>query len=97
VIQVTDQSGRVVSEARPTLTAGATSTWSWDGRDSNGRQLADGSYGFTIQGRDSNGAMVAISAGVLARPTGVERGADGVSLRFGPLALGYDKLRSVQP
>jgi hypothetical protein len=59
--------------------------------------LADGSYGFTIQGRDSNGAAVALSAGVLARPTGVERGAGGVTLRFGALALGYDKLRSVQP
>ena len=97
VIQVTDQSGRVVREARPALTPGASSSWNWDGRDSNGRQLADGSYGFTIQGRDSNGAAVALSAGVLARPTGVERGTDGVTLRFGALALGYDRLRSVQP
>ncbi len=97
VVEVSDATGRVVRTAQPALVAGATSAWNWDGRDSNGRQLADGSYGFTIQGRDGNGAAVNIAAGVLARPTGVERGAGGVSIRFGTLALGYDKLRSVQP
>lgn len=97
VIQVTDRSGRVVREAQPSLVAGSNSTWSWDGRDSNGRQLADGAYGFTIQGRDGNGATLGITAGVLARPTSVERSDGGVNIRFGALALSYDKLRSVQP
>jgi len=97
VIQVTDSSGRVVREAQAGLTPGSASTWNWDGRDNGGRQLSDGSYGFTIQGRDAAGGTVSISAGVLARPTGVERANGGVNIRFGNLALGYDRLRSVQP
>lgn len=97
VIQITDSSGRVVREAQAPLTSGSPSTWNWDGRDGAGRQLADGSYGFTIQGRDAGGGRVAINAGVLARPTGVERANGGVNIRFGNLALPYDSLRSVQP
>jgi flagellar basal-body rod modification protein FlgD len=97
LIQISDSTGRVVREARPTLTGGSTSTWNWDGRDSAGRLLADGSYGFTIQGGDANGGAVSLTAGVLARPTGVERANGSVQLRFGSLSLGYDKLRSVQP
>ena len=97
VVQITDSTGRVVREARPPLTAGGASTWNWDGLDSNGRRLADGTYGFTVQGVDAGGGTVAMSANVLARPTGVERANGGVNIRFGTLALGYDKLRSVQP
>ena len=96
VVQIADRTGRIVREAR--LPLGATqTTWNWDGRDSAGRALADGAYRFTIQGSDANGATVGLQANVLARATGAERGANGVTIQFGALSLGYAALRGIQP
>lgn len=96
MVQISDSTGRVVREARVPL-GGAATSWSWDGRDTAGRQLADGAYQFTVQGADAGGGPVTLTANVLARATGVERGSNGVTIQFGALSLGYDKMRSVQP
>ena len=95
-VQVTNGSGRVVTEQA--LTLGSTpGTWRWDGKDSSGRQLADGAYAFTVQGRDATGTAVTITAGMLATATGATRGTSGVNLNFGTLTLGFDRMRSVTP
>ena len=96
VVQIGDATGRIVREARIPL--GTTpANWSWDGRDAQGRALADGAYRFTVQGTDAGGGPVTLRGNVMARATGVERGANGVTLQFGALSLGYDAMRSVQP
>ncbi len=96
LVQISDSTGRVVREARVALGA-APARWSWDGKDAQGRQLADGAYQFTVQGTDAGGGPVTLAATVMARATGVERGSNGVTIQFGTLSLGYDKMRSVQP
>ena len=96
LVQISDPTGRVVREQRLPLTA-EPSSWSWDGLDTQGRQLADGAYRFTIQGTDAGGGPVTLQANVLARATGVQRGSGGVTIQFGALSLGYDRMRSVQP
>lgn len=96
LVQISDSTGRVVREARVALGA-APANWSWDGKDGQGRQLADGAYRFTVQGTDAGGGPVTLAATVLARATGVERGSSGVTIQFGTLSLGYEKMRSVQP
>ena len=96
LVQIADTTGRVVREARVPL-GGAPAGWNWDGRDSAGRQLADGAYQFTVQGTDAGGGPVTMAANVLARATGVQRGSEGVTIQFGALSLGYDRMRSVQP
>lgn len=96
LVQIADTTGRVVREARVPL-GGAPAGWNWDGRDGAGRQLADGAYQFTVQGTDAGGGPVTMAANVLARATGVQRGSAGVTIQFGALSLGYDRMRSVQP
>lgn len=96
LVQIADPTGRVVREARVPL-GGAPAGWNWDGRDGAGRQLADGAYQFTVQGTDAGGGPVTMAANVLARATGVQRGSAGVTIQFGALSLGYDRMRSVQP
>lgn len=95
-VQISDGTGRVVREARVALGAAPTN-WNWDGHDAQGRLLADGAYMVTVQGSDAGGGPVTLTANVLARASGVERGTNGVTLQFGALSLPYDRMRSVQP
>lgn len=93
-IEVHDAAGRVVRGAEVTLGSAAVN-WAWDGRDAAGRQLADGAYGFRVRGVRSDGTETALSAGVLARATAVDRRDGEVRLGLGALSVNFDKLRGL--
>ncbi|MCS6891456.1 MAG: hypothetical protein NZN45_07560 [Rhodovarius sp.] len=94
VVKISDAAGRLLREASVPL-GPDRSTWRWDGRDSAGRPLPDGSYAVTVSGRDAMGGELPIEVGVIARATGAERSGDGVRLRFGTLSLPLDRLRGL--
>lgn len=93
-IEVLDSAGRVVRNADVTL-GSARMDWAWDGRDASGRQLADGAYRFNLKGTRSDGTETALSAGVLARATAVDRRDGEVRLGLGALSVSFDKLRGL--
>ncbi len=94
-VEVLDERGRAVRAADVKLGPAATD-WRWDGLDSGGRRRADGAYAVRVTGLDPAGAPVgAISPGVLARATGIERAGGEVRLLMGALALPFGSLRSV--
>ena len=94
VVTGSDAAGRTLRTADVALGSAAT-TWSWDGKDAQGRPLADGSYGFTVRGVTRDGAAATVSAGVLARATSVHRRDGEVRLSLGALTVGFDKLRGL--
>ena len=59
-ISVKDSTGKVVATL-PGTTASGTNTISWDGKDSSGAQLADGTYTFGITATTAAGVAVAVS------------------------------------
>ncbi|UPY36843.1 flagellar hook capping FlgD N-terminal domain-containing protein [Sediminicoccus sp. KRV36] len=93
-ITVLDANGRVLRNAEASL-GSATAIWSWDGRDDNGRQLADGAYRFAISGIRADGTQTTLAAGVLARATAVDRRDGEVRLSLGSLSVSFDKLRGL--
>jgi flagellar basal-body rod modification protein FlgD len=93
-ISVQDASGRLLRRAEVAL-GGSNTDWSWDGRDANGAQSADGAYRFTITGIRADGTTTPIEAGVLARATAVDRRDGEVRLGLGALSVSFDKLRGL--
>jgi flagellar basal-body rod modification protein FlgD len=69
--------------------------WTWDGRDANGAQLADGAYRFTVTGMRPDGTTMPLEAGVLARATAVDRRDGEVRLSLGALSVSFDRLRGL--
>lgn len=93
-VTVQDANGRTVRSTELALGANAMN-WSWDGRDTNGTQLADGAYRFTITGSRADGTPAPLTAGVLARATTVDRRDGEVRLGLGALSVNFDKLRGL--
>jgi flagellar basal-body rod modification protein FlgD len=95
-ISVLDARGLVVQRQDVTLQAGGSS-WSWDGKTTNGTQLEDGAYRYSIAGRDAAGEPVTIAATVLGRVTAAERegSAGDLQLVMGKLAVSFDTVRRV--
>ena len=54
---VTDANGRAVYTGNGPTAAG-NNTFTWDGKDNNGNQLADGAYKLTVTAADANGGTV---------------------------------------
>lgn len=98
LVTVLGAAGQTLREVTVPLGTAAT-TWRWDGRDAAGQPVPDGAYRFAVGGRDANGGPQPVAATVLARATAAER-QDGPSgelqLVLGGLAVGFDKVRSLQ-
>ncbi|MDB5413151.1 MAG: flagellar biosynthesis protein FlgD [Rubritepida sp.] len=93
-IQVQDSAGRVVATSEGALGAAQT-TWQWNGRNLSGEQLPDGAYKYVIAGARADGTQVELTAGVLARATGVDRQDGKVRLNLGAISVDFDKVRGL--
>ena len=93
-ISVLDANGRTVRGAEVAL-AGTTTNWAWDGRDEAGRLLPDGAYRYAVRGTRADGTETAVTAGVLARATAVDRRDGEVRLSLGAISVNFDRLRGL--
>ncbi len=95
-VALTDSTGAVIRDAVVPLGAAATG-WSWDGKNAQGRGLADGRYGLRVTGVDATGGTTgALSAVVAGTVTGISQDQDGVQLAVGAMTTGFDSLRRVR-
>lgn len=69
-ITISDSSGTVVDTMAGEVTAGAHSM-TWDGKDSNGNQLADGNYTVAVNALDSSGNQLSTATTAFGKVTGV--------------------------
>ena len=73
-------------------TKAGTNDWTWDGRDSQGNRLPDGSYKVAVV--DPGGA--AISSTITGTVTGMQRSSDGVTVSLGSLQADVGTIQSVR-
>lgn len=89
-IAVLNAAGTTVRHVEMTSQAG-TNGWTWDGKDGDGRTVADGAYAVTV-----TGASGAVPFSVLATATGVQRKDDAMQLQLGGLTVDMSAVRSVR-
>ncbi len=89
LITVTNSAGTTVRSDTVNATSGSNS-WTWDGTDSAGKQLADGSYNVTVT---SGGTAVPFQA--VGTVTGAEQVSQAVQLEFGSASVPYSQIVSI--
>jgi flagellar basal-body rod modification protein FlgD len=93
-IAIYSDTGAKLSDATMTATKGAN-TWTWDGTDSSGRTLPDGSYKVAVAGANADGTVSALPFSVVGTATGVLSQANAVQLQLGTLSVDFSKVQSV--
>jgi len=93
-ISIYSDSGAKLSDTAMTASKGAN-TWTWDGTDSSGRSLPDGSYKVAVTGANADGTTSALTFSVIGTATGVQNNSSGVQLQMGALSVDFSKVQSV--
>ena len=93
-IKITNSSGVDVRDASITSTAGAN-TWTWNGQDNNGDQLADGAYTVSVTGQAQGSAAAAVPFTVTGTATGVQNSNGTVTLQAGAVSVSFSNVESV--
>ena len=93
-IAVYTDTGDKLTEALVDAQPGSNA-WSWNGRDSNGNQIADGSYRVAMMGATGGGAAQALPFTVEGTATGVVRDGGGLTLQMGALAVDFSAVKQV--
>ncbi|CDG21721.1 Basal-body rod modification protein flgD [Xenorhabdus poinarii G6] len=81
-VTVKDKSGMVVRELDLGQFNPGVQSFKWDGKDTDGKDVADGAYYFTVSASYQNQAIVTVPL-VYAVVEGVTRGEDGTKLDLG--------------
>ncbi len=95
IISITDQNGRAVRAIQGETAAGRHE-FEWDGRDSNGVQVPDGVYGFSVIATDGDDETIDTIAASFGRVTGVEVVENAPRLNIGELGVPFDAVFAVR-
>jgi flagellar basal-body rod modification protein FlgD len=75
--------------------AAGSNTWTWNGQDSQGNTVADGSYNVTVTGVGSNGTTTPLTFTVSGKVTGLQNTGTEVDLMLGTQPANITALQSV--
>jgi flagellar basal-body rod modification protein FlgD len=93
-LTVKDQNGNTVYTESGSADAG-THAFTWDGTDSDGNQLADGTYSLTVNALAANGAEIESSVTSLGKIDRVDTSGDEIALYVGDVAVTVDDIISL--
>jgi flagellar basal-body rod modification protein FlgD len=93
-VSVANEAGTVLRTGTVNGASGAN-TWTWDGKDSSGRTLPDGSYRVAVTGVDSSGATQPVPFTVKGSATGVQRSNGALAVQMGGLSVDLSQVQSV--
>ena len=95
IISITNQHGRAVRSVQGETDAGRH-VFEWDGRDSNGAEVPDGVYGFTVVATDGDEQTIDTIAASFGRVTGIEVVENAPRLNIGELGVPFDAVFAVR-
>jgi flagellar basal-body rod modification protein FlgD len=94
-IKVVDQNGNTVYETDGETDAGVH-TFTWDGKDADGNQLADGPYRLEVVAKDADGSDVSADITSFGKVTKVSTEDGDISLQIGDISLDISDIVSIQ-
>ncbi|MBS0558619.1 MAG: flagellar hook assembly protein FlgD [Proteobacteria bacterium] len=93
-IAVYSSSGTKIVDAVVSAAAGEN-TWTWNGQNATGTQMADGAYKVAVEGANSDGTATALPFTVTGTATGITADSSGVNVQLGPVSVGFGSITSV--
>ena len=93
-IAIYSDAGVKLLDTTVTATSGSNN-WTWNGKDSSGNSLPDGSYRVAVTGTDATGAAAALPFTVLGSVTGVQKSGTSLQLELGAQAADFSAVQSV--
>ncbi|MDG3441778.1 flagellar hook capping FlgD N-terminal domain-containing protein [Nitrospirillum amazonense] len=93
-MSVYDSTGALVSTTDVSGAAG-THNYSWDGKDSSGKVLPDGTYSVKVTATDSSGKPVNTTVKVAGKVTGVDMSGATPTLQMGDMTVNMSDVTSV--
>jgi flagellar basal-body rod modification protein FlgD len=94
VITISTDSGTKIKEVSLDAAAGANS-WTWDGTNSAGQQVPDGSYKVSVMGGPAGSTPSALPFTVTGTATGVQNQNNSTQLQLGALSVDFGRVVSV--
>ena len=94
-VQILDASGKEVLKASGTKVAGRNEVL-WDGKDADGKQLADGTYTIKVKAKDDAGADVKVTTSTVGVVSSVDIKDGETVLTLGDVLVKLDKILSVR-
>ncbi|WP_304175534.1 flagellar hook assembly protein FlgD [Phenylobacterium aquaticum] len=95
-IEVLDANGKVVQVASPTDKTAGDHTYSWNGKDLTGKQLADGGpYTMKITAKDASGAAITPTVFVKGVVTGVQQTNGKTLITLGGAQIPWETVTSI--
>ena len=77
------------------MSTAGSNTWTWNGTDSSGRTVPDGSYKVAVIGANADGTTTALPFSVVGTATGVQSQSTGMQLELGALSVDFSQVQSV--
>jgi flagellar basal-body rod modification protein FlgD len=93
-ITISNSAGAKVLDTTIDTTAGSN-TWRWNGKDTLGHTLADGSYKVTVTGTNATGATAALPFTVSGKVTGVVDNSGTLDVQLGAQTAAFSTVQSV--
>jgi|CXWL01.1.fsa_nt_gi flagellar basal-body rod modification protein FlgD len=94
-LQILDVSGKEVLKASGTKVAGRNEVL-WDGKDGDGKQLADGTYTIKVKAKDAAGADLKVTTSTVGVVSSVDTKNGETVLTLGDVTVALDKVLSVR-
>jgi flagellar basal-body rod modification protein FlgD len=93
-ISIYNDNGAKLSDATLMAVKG-TNSWTWNGTNSAGTTLPDGSYKVAVTGANADGSTSALTFSVVGTATGVQSQSNSIQLQLGALSVDFSKVQSV--
>jgi flagellar basal-body rod modification protein FlgD len=94
-LSVSDANGKVVYSGAGETTSGAHA-FTWNGKDSNGNQLADGVYSLSATAKALDGSTVTTAVSSSGTVNEIDMTGSAPQLMIGPLSIGLSQIANVQ-
>ena len=96
VIEIRDKDGKLVRKIEG-KTATGLHELTWNGQDSNGNLLTDGTFSFEVIARDASDKVLNTAQGVVGIVTGVEMSNGNAILLIGKVEVPVERISAVLP
>ena len=93
-IAIYDANGNKLTDNMMMSSTGSNS-WSWNGTNSTGATVPDGSYKVVVTAANSDGTTTTLPTSVVGTATGVQSQSTGMQLELGALSVNFSQVQSV--